>query len=389
MTNPRLDLLTDYPFARLRALLGDSRPPDGGEPLVMSIGEPQHPAPAMVAEVLADNAHLWGKYPPIDGTPDFRDAVTDWLAMRYGTPKGAVGVLPLSGTREGLFMAAALAVPEAKGGARPLVATPNPFYQVYSGAAVMAGAEPLFLPATRETGFLPDLDALTDEHWARMALFYLCSPGNPQGAVADMDYLKKAIGFAREHGFILATDECYGEIYNGEPPPGALQACKEMGAGFENVLVFHSLSKRSNVPGLRSGFVAGDADLISKFQRLRSYGGATVPMPVMAASAALWRDEAHVEENRALYREKFRMAHDALGADVPAGGFFLWLDAGDGENAAKRLWTEAGVRVLPGAYLARPGPDGANPGQSFIRVALVHDLETVADALDRISRVIG
>lgn len=392
MWNPRLDQLNDYPFDRLRALLGDATPPAGVRPLVMSIGEPQHCPPALVAEVLAAHAPLWGKYPPVEGTPAFREAVTAWLGRRYGVPAGTVGVLPLSGTREGLFMTGALTVPETVGGRTPAVLMPNPFYQVYSGAAIMAGAEPIFLSATAINGFLPDLDAVTEDTWTRTALLFLCSPANPQGAVADAAYLQKAIALARDFGFVLAVDECYGEIYDRVPPPGALEVALALGGSFANLLVFHSLSKRSNVPGLRSGFVAGDPELIDRFKRLRSYGGATLPMPVLEASAALWRDEAHVAENRALYRAKFDHASSLLqgrlGFRRPEGGFFLWLNVGDGEAAAKRLWQEAGVRVLPGAYLARPDASGVNPGAPYIRVALVHEPEIAAEGLTRLVEVV-
>ncbi|MEO5335406.1 MAG: aminotransferase class I/II-fold pyridoxal phosphate-dependent enzyme [Magnetospirillum sp. WYHS-4] len=388
MHNPRLDLLTDYPFDRLRALLGDSMPPRELAPLTLSIGEPQHTPPALIAETLAANAHLWGKYPPVDGTPEFRAAVDAWLMRRYGV--SGVPSLPLSGTREGLFMAAALAVGEAKGGGRPLVLVPNPFYQVYSGAAVMWGAEPVFLPATKATGFLPELEALDGDTFRRTTALFLCSPANPQGTMADLDYLKRAIVQARRHDFLLIVDECYAEIYDRDPPSGALQACRELGEGFGKVLSFHSLSKRSSAAGLRSGFVAGDPEFIGLFRRLRSYGGATLPLPVLAASAALWNDEVHVVANRDLYRHKFDLADAILGPRVerPPGGFFLWLAVDDGERAAFRLWTEAGLRVLPGAYLARDGADGHNPGAGYIRVALVHDLATTEEALRRLVNVL-
>jgi N-succinyldiaminopimelate aminotransferase len=275
-------------------------------------------------------------------------------------------------------------------GQRPAVLLPNPFYQVYVGAAVMAGAEPVFVPSPEGQ---PDFAALPDAVLSRAALAFLCSPANPQGRVASLERLQDSIRLARRFGFTLALDECYAEIYGQAPPPGGLEACAALGGGMENVLVFHSLSKRSSVPGLRSGFVAGCPELIGAFQRLRSYGGATLPLPVLAASAALWRDEAHVDENRRLYRAKFDLAQrhleGRLGFQRPEGGFFLWLDVGDGEEAAKRLWREAGIRVLPGAYLARDGADGVNPGSRFIRVALVHDLATTDMALSRLASVLG
>jgi N-succinyldiaminopimelate aminotransferase len=394
MRNSRLDLLTDYPFQRLAELLHGLAP--GREPVIMSIGEPQHQPPAFVAEILTAEKAGWGKYPPMNGTDSFRAAAADWARRRFALAPGRLDpdrhVLPLSGTREGLFQVAQLVLDPANDD-KKLVLLPNPFYQVYAGATLLAGGEPVFMPATIETGFLPDFAALPPGLLDRVALAYFCSPANPQGAVASAGRLKQLVELARRHHFVLAVDECYSEIYHGAPPAGILAAAQELGDDFANVLAFHSLSKRSSAPGLRSGFVAGDAQLITAFSRLRAYGGAAVPLPILAASEALWRDEAHVEANRALYEAKFDLADRILG-DLPAyhrpaGGFFLWLAVGDGEQAARRLWREAGIRVLPGAYLARPGADGANPGASYIRIALVHDLATTRRALTRIAEVLS
>ncbi|HVI52803.1 MAG TPA: aminotransferase class I/II-fold pyridoxal phosphate-dependent enzyme [Candidatus Sulfotelmatobacter sp.] len=395
MVNPRLDLLTDYPFQRLAALLQGE---PGDEPLIMSIGEPQHRPPAFVAEILAKEAAGWNKYPPMAGTPDFRKAAGGWLMRRFGLSDAAFDpdkqILPLAGTREGLYQIAQLVVAEAKSGAKPpVVLLPNPFYQVYAGAALMAGAEPVFVSATAETGFLPDFASLPEEILSRTALAYLCTPGNPQGAVASLERLQATIQLARQYGFVLAVDECYSEIYDAAKPAGALEACRELGGSYRGVVVFHSLSKRSSAPGLRSGFVAGDPDLIAPFGRLRAYAGATIPTPILAASAALWRDEEHVEINRFAYRAKIDAAQAILGNRLgfyrPQGGFFLWLNVGDGEQAARTLWEKAGIRVLPGAYLARPGAGGVNPGQPYIRVALVHELEIVRKAIGRMNDVLG
>ena len=317
---------------------------------------------------------------------------------RFGLAEGSFDadkqLIPLAGTREGLYQIAQLVISETKPGAKPpVVLLPNPFYQVYAGAALMAGAEPVFVPATAETGFLPDFAALDEETLNRTALAYLCTPGNPQGAVASLEQLKAAIQLARRHDFVLAVDECYSEIYDRDElrPAGALEACQALGGSYANVVVFHSLSKRSSAPGLRSGFVAGDPEIIAPFSRLRAYAGATLPGPILAASAALWRDEEHVEANRFAYRAKFDVAEEILGNRPgftrPAGGFFLWLNVGDGEVAAKTLWEQSGIRVLPGAYLARPGADGVNPGQPYIRIALVHDLDTVREAMTRIAQL--
>ncbi|WP_142850625.1 aminotransferase class I/II-fold pyridoxal phosphate-dependent enzyme, partial [Telmatospirillum sp. J64-1] len=305
MFNDRLDLLTDYPFQRLTALLAGIEPDAAaGAPMVMSIGEPQHAPPAFVPAILTEQAAGWGKYPPMAGTPDFRSAVADWLTRRFSLPEGMVQpdrhVVPVAGTREALYMIAQVVC--ATSGERPVVLMPNPFYQVYYGAAVMAGAEPVLVPAGPETGFLPDFAALPQEVLSRTALAYLCTPGNPQGAVASREMLEDAIKLARIHGFVLAMDECYSEIYDSEIPAGSLEACAALGGSMDKVVIFHSLSKRSSAPGLRSGFVAGDTEIIARFSRLRAYGGAALPLPILAASTALWRDEAHVEENRRLYR---------------------------------------------------------------------------------------
>jgi N-succinyldiaminopimelate aminotransferase len=394
--NPCLDSLSDYPFAALRALLAEVTPRGGEAPIAMSLGEPQHQPPPLLAETLAAHAHEWNLYPPMAGTPELRAAIADWLVRRYRLPQGMLSperhVLSLAGTKEGLYLAAMLAVPQRKAGAQPVVLVPNPYYLVYNGAATMAGAEPVFLDAVRDNGFLPDLDGIPAATLARTALCYLCSPANPQGTIASLDYLKKAIRLARTHDFVLAIDECYAEIYDREPPPGGLEACAALGEGLTNVLVFHSLSKRSSAPGLRSGFVAGDPELIGRFLHLRNYGGCQVPLPIQAAATALWRDEAHVIENRARYRRKFDLAAAALagrcGFYRPQGGFYLWLEVGDGERTAVALWREAAVRVLPGGYIARPGNGAANPGQSYIRLALVHDEATLETAFARIRRVL-
>ena len=396
MHNNILDQLTDYPFDRLRALLRDVEPPTGRPQIHMQIGEPKHAPPEFIGPTLVDNMADWGRYPPPNGPEALREAITDWLARRYDLPAGMIdpgrNVAVVSGTREALFMAALLAVPEQKAGAKPIVLMPNPFYQVYVGAAAMARAETVLLPAGPETGFQPDFASLDPAILERTALAYLNSPANPQGSIADLEMLESAIELARRYDFVLAVDECYSEIYTAEPPPGGLSACAKIADGgvdtCRNVLVFHSLSKRSNVPGLRSGFVAGDPDLIALLLRLRQYGGAQLPLPVMNASEALWCDEAHVEQSRALYREKFDLALDILdgayGATRPGGAFYLWLDVGDGAVAAESLWKQAGIRVLPGEYLAQTDPAGSNPGRRFIRVALVHDIETTRDAISRI-----
>jgi N-succinyldiaminopimelate aminotransferase len=391
-----LERLAENPFARLGELLAGIQPRVNAPPILMSVGEPQHATPALASRVIAASAALWNRYPPPQGTLEYRAACARWLARRYRLPPEMITaerhVLSLCGTKEGLFQAGLLAVPESKAGKRPLVLIPNPYYLVYAGGATLAGAELVFLDASAENGFLPDLDALTPEQLERCALFYLCTPANPQGAIAGLDYLKRAIKLARDWDFVLAIDECYCEIYDRARPPGALEAALALGGDLRNLLVFHSLSKRSNAAGLRCGFVAGDPALIQRFQHLRSYGGAQVPLPLQQAAIALWDDEAHVEPNRALYRRKFDIAERLLagrhGFYRPPGGFFLWLDVGDGEAAAKRLWREAAIRALPGGYIARPNARGGNPGRRYIRLALVHDDATVEAGLTRLMSVL-
>ena len=407
--NKRFFMLNDYPFERLRSLLKGITPPSGS-PIIMSVGEPQHSPPSFLRKILDANSDLWSRYPPIKGTPEFRAAVTHWLTRRFNLPDGLLDsdrhVLPVAGTREALYLIAHLVIPRHKSGKRTAVLIPNPFYQVYVGAAVMAGAEPIYVPAHWRTGFLPDFDALNQcktitrknkknnsSPLGRIALAFLCTPANPQGAVATLDYLKKAIAMARHYNFVLAVDECYSEIYDGSPPIGALQACAALGGDLTNVVVFHSLSKRSSVPGLRSGFVAGDPDIIAAFARLRAYGGAAVPLPIMAAATALWQDEYHVTENRTLYRAKMDIAADILGTHFgfrrPPGTFFLWLRVGNGEAAARLLFQHAGLQVLPGAYLAQPDKTGLNPGLPYIRVALVHDIKVTTWALECLRNILG
>jgi aspartate/methionine/tyrosine aminotransferase len=370
--------LPEYAFARLRRLL-DGVPP-GGPELAMSIGEPKHPLPAMVAEVVAAHAHEFAVYPPNEGAAELREAVAGWMARRYGVAVDPESqVIALNGTREGLFNAALALAPEKR---RPVVLMPNPFYQAYGAAALAVGAEPVPVAATEATGFLPDYGALPAALLGRVTLCYLCSPSNPQGAVADEGYLGRLIALAEAHDFRLLVDECYAEIYRDAAPPGALAAARW--ADPERVVVFHSLSKRSNAPGLRSGFAAGGPRSIAAMRQLRTYGGAPLPLPLQRAAAALWRDEVHVEANRALYRAKFELADRVLGGmpgyRSPRAGFFLWLDVGDGEAGTLRLWREAGVRVLPGGYLGRTGAEG-NPGERYIRVALVAELSQVARGL--------
>jgi N-succinyldiaminopimelate aminotransferase len=321
--------------------------------------------------------------------------VAGWLARRFGLPPGLVDpdrhIAPSPGSREGLFMLALVAVaasPRPAGG-RPAVVLPNPFYHAYDGAAVMTGAERVLLDATAANGFVPRLAALDAALLARTELAYLCNPTNPQGMVYDLGQLTEAVRLARRHGFLLAVDECYSEIYDGAAPPGVLQACAELGQGLDNVVALHSLSKRSSAPGLRAGFVAGDARVVERFVKLISYGGVAMPGPVQAAAAALWDDDTHVTETRAFYRANMDIAERLLGRHAgfyrPAAGFFVWLDVGDGEAAARRLWRDAGVKCMPGGYMARDRGDGSNPGRRYLRLALVHPPPVTETALARVA----
>ncbi|MAZ03258.1 MAG: aspartate aminotransferase [Sneathiella sp.] len=394
MINSELSHLRGSPFDALRGLLDPLTPAPGFDPLLLTIGEPQHKPPQLMIDTLRANEHLYGKYPPIAGTPELRAAITGWLNRRYNLPGDMIdadsNIAPVNGTKEALYMIASVLTERAgHNQPQPAILLPTPYYHVYHAAAVMAGAEPVFLPAGKATHFFPDLDALEPELLDRTSAFYLCNPSNPQGTVADAAYLKAALKLARKHDFMLVVDECYSEIYDQTPPTGILEICAEEGGALDHVLAFHSLSKRSSAAGLRSGFCVGETSLIQTFLNLRSFSGAASPLPVCAAAAALWNDDAHVEENRALYRAKFDMAEEIFGTNFgfyrPEGGFFLWLDVGDGVKAAKRLWTGAAIRVLPGRYLSVAGADGINPGDPYIRVALVAEPENSKEALSRLA----
>ena len=390
MSQPRLPALSDGPFVRLAALLGNEKP--GKEPISLALGDPSGQVPEFVKDAMAREAARFGNYPQIAGTEDWRQAAAGWLNQRFvlgGAIDPEKHVLPLNGTRDGLFSVLFPFVPETKAGGRPIVAMPNPFYQVYAAAALASGAEPLYVPALEENGFLPDYAALPATTLERIAAVYVCSPSNPEGAVADAAYWETLFALAERHDFIVLADECYADIWFDTPPVSALTARFAQSDGFSRLLSFHSLSKRSGLPGLRSGMVAGCADLIAKFRAFRNVAGPQVPTPILAASAACWRDEAHVTANRIAYQEKMAAAERILGNRMkrPAGGFFLWLKVPNGEEATLRLWREEGVRVLPGAYMGRETEaekTQTNPGFSYVRVALVSDLSTILTALERV-----
>ena len=379
------DTLPASPFTRLRALLDDVTPCLA--PVSLALGEPQHAPPDFVLQALKQNLDDYGRYPPIGGTPAWQAAVRSWLKRRFHIDNvlaEATQILPLNGTREGLFLAAQIAPQKADG----LMAMPDPFYQIYASAAVAAGAQPHYLAATQENGFVPALEDISADVLARLRALYLCNPANPQGVVADKAYLEKALELARHYGFILMVDECYAEIYNpdGAPPPSILQIMQDKNLADAPVLAFHSLSKRSNLPGLRSGFVAGGISAMRALSDLRQIAGPQCPLPAQAAAALAWDDDAHVADNRRLYAEKFDLAEtvfaDAYDFQRPAAGFFLWLNVGHGEAAALHLWREQGVRVLPGAYLA--ADEHAAHAAPYIRVALVANMTVMQAALQNL-----
>lgn len=388
MTFPkRFSNLPESTWPRLRSLL-DSHAP-GGTPVAMSIGEPRHAFPDWVGEVLNRHLHEFNSYPPNDGTPELLNAIAGWISKRYGVQVQLDRqIMALNGTREGLFNAALALCPETtRGGKKPAILIPNPFYQVYAFGALAAAAEPIYVPAIAENGFLPDYGNLPPDLLDRVEIAYLCSPSNPQGAVASREYWADLIELAERHDFKVFADECYSELYRGEAPIGALQVASEMGAPPERVVIFHSLSKRSNLPGMRSGFVAGGPENIARIKELRAYAGAPLPYPLQRVAEKVWADEAHVDHNRALYVEKYEMADeifgDVAGFNPPEAGFFLWLPVDDGEAAALKLWVETGVRVLPGAYLGRDGETG-NPGDKYIRVALVAPKQELQGGLNKL-----
>jgi aspartate/methionine/tyrosine aminotransferase len=369
-----------------------------GKPVInLSVGEPQHPIPKFVGPTLDAHLATFGRYPANKGIEPFRRAVAVWLGRRFKLSRPIDPeheVLVLNGTREGLFLAAIAAKRwVSRRAGKPAVLIPNPFYAAYAAGALAADCEPVYLPATRASGFLPDLNALDDALLARTVACYIASPSNPQGAVADRAYLDRLAHLARRFGFLVFADECYCEIYSTDAPAGMLEAS---GPDFANVVVFHSLSKRSSLPGLRVGFAAGDRRFLAPYLELRNVAAPQVPTPAQYVAIAAYGDETHVQENRELYSAKFDLADQIIGDRYgyvrPAGGFFLWLDIskhGGSEMVTKKLWSEAGVRVVPGRYLAREQNDGSNPGEGYIRVAMVQDKAATAEALHRLVAVLG
>jgi N-succinyldiaminopimelate aminotransferase len=395
--NPLLERLHPYPFERLAALLEGSRPPAHLPHIALSIGEPRHAPPAFVAEALLRTTDRLAVYPKAAGLPELRETCADWLRRRFHLPPGAVDpgtmVLPVNGTREGLFSFVQAVLDPADGG---LVMMPNPFYQIYEGATLLAGGEPYYLDTLPGNGFLPDLDAVAEADWNRCRILFICSPGNPTGAVMDEDYLGRVLELSARYGFVVASDECYADIYLEEhrPPPGLLGACIRAGnTGFERCAVFHSLSKRSSVPGLRSGFVAGDPAIMSGFRLYRTYHGCAVPEMVQLASIPAWSDDAHAAENRRLYQRKFDavvpILREVMPVERPEAAFYLWLETPrDDEVFTRALHSAENVTVLPGRYLSRDTAAG-NPGKGRVRVSLVAEAEECLEAARRIARFVS
>lgn len=391
--NPNLDLLQPYPFEKLRQLKAGAQPPAELEHIALSIGEPKHPAPQFALDALSNQLATIANYPVTLGLPELREACADWTTRRFnlkpGTLSSETQVLPVNGTREALFAFVQVAVDSNQ--PSPSVLMPNPFYQIYEGAAILAGAKPVFLNCTEQNGFLCDFDRVPAATWKACQLLFICNPGNPTGAVMSLEQQIKLIELADEHDFIIASDECYSELYFDEntPPPGLLQACAAMGRDdYKRCVIFHSLSKRSNLPGLRSGFVAGDQAIIEKFYQYRTYHGCAMPLFAQAASIAAWRDETHVVENRELYRQKFdrvlAILGDSLPVSRPDASFYLWPQTPVSDTEfARDLFAEQHVTVLPGSYLARDTADG-NPGSHRIRMALVASLDQCELAAQRL-----
>lgn len=392
--NPLLDLLQPYPFEKLRQLFADVTPNAAYKPISLGIGEPKHPTPAFIRQALADNLDGLASYPTTAGSDALRGAIAGWLERRYQLPKidPATQVLPVNGSREALFALAQTVVDPSK---NALVLCPNPFYQIYEGAAYLSGAQPYFVNSDPSRNFAPDFSSVPADVWPRVQLLYLCSPGNPTGAVLSLQNWKELFDLSDRYGFVIAADECYSEIYfKPEAPLGSLEAAYKLGrTGYPRLIAFSSLSKRSNVPGMRSGFVAGDAEILKKFTLYRTYHGSAMSPSVQAASVAAWSDESHVQENRAKYIAKFAritpILQEVLDVALPDAGFYLWARvdktaAISDTDFAKRLYAEYNVTVLPGSYLARVA-HGVNPGQNRIRMALVAEIDECLEAARRIA----
>jgi N-succinyldiaminopimelate aminotransferase len=395
---PNLKHLHPYPFEKLAQLKQGITPPTNKSHIALSMGEPTHDTPHLIQEALLTHLHGLANYPTTKGIPELRQAIAGWISRRFQIPANAVNpetqILPVNGTREALFSFAQCLIDSTK--VAPVVIMPNPFYQIYEGAALLAGAEPYYLNTLEDSGYLPNFDAVPDEIWQRCQLIYICSPGNPTGSVIDQANHEKLLKLAEKHDFVIASDECYTEIYDDEanPPPGFLQTAYNMGnTTFKRCVIFHSLSKRSNAPGLRSGFVAGDAEILKHYFQYRTYHGCAMPLPTQHASIQAWQDEQHVAENRRLYREKFAAFIGILG-DVctvikPPASFYVWLKTPISDTEfAQQLFAQQNITVLPGSYLSRDS-NGVDPGLNHVRIALVAPLDECIEAAQRIKNFLN
>jgi N-succinyldiaminopimelate aminotransferase len=388
--NPDLDRLQPYPFQRLAALFREVSPHSRLSPISLHIGEPKHATPQFIKDALIDGLEGLAKYPTTVGSDALRTAISQWLARRYNipAPDANTQVLPVNGSREALFAFAQAVIDRSR--TEPAVVCPNPFYQIYEGAALLGGATPYFLNTLPESNFACDFDQLTEDVWQRTQLTYVCSPGNPTGRVASLDEWKRLFEMSDRYGFIIAADECYSEIYSDQPPLGAMQAARKLGRNdYRNLVIFSSLSKRSNVPGMRSGFVAGDATILEKFALYRTYHGCAMNPAVQTASIAAWGDETHVMENRRMYKEKFSRVFDilqpVLPVALPDAGFYFWVRTPIADtDFAQALHRDYNVGVLPGSYLARES-QGINPGANYVRIALVAEINETLEAARRIA----
>ena len=390
--NENLELLNDYPFQRLNDLLKGIEAPKDKKELILSIGEPQHKPPKFVKEIINKNYIKWAKYPPTLGMDKLNIASINWIKRRFKLTKGMVNykdnIVQLAGTREGLFNIALALNPRKKNNLKPAILIPDPFYQVYAGASRISGADPVFVSSLKENNFIPAFSNVDKKTLSRTSLIYVCSPSNPEGASLKLEDWKDLIFLARNNNSTLVVDECYTDIYSDIPPMGVLEACEKLNTNISNIISFHSLSKRSNLPGLRSGFAVGDKNIITNFKKLRHYCAGQQPIPIQEAATALWDDDDHAEKNRQKYKKKFQLAKSIFKKDygfyIPDGGFYLWLNVGNGEKTTQELWNKERIKVMPGAYLSRE-----ETSKKYIRIALVSTIEETNSALKSIYNLLN
>lgn len=390
--NENLKLLNDYPFQRLNNLLKNINVPKGKKPLILSIGEPQHKPPQFIKEIINKNFIKWSKYPPTLGLNQLNIASINWLKRRFQLTKENINaednIVQVAGTREGLFNIALALNPKTKNGKKPAILIPEPFYQVYAGAARLSGADPIFVSSLKENRFIPAFSKIDKKILNRTSMIYICSPSNPEGVALNLEDWEKLINLARDNNSTLIVDECYTDIYSDKPPLGIIEACEKLNTNISNIVSFHSLSKRSNVPGIRSGFAVGDIHIIKNFKKLRHYCAGQQPIPIQEAAIALWNDDTHAIKNRLKYKRKFEIAKSIFKTKydfyIPDGGFYLWLNVGESEKITKILWEKKSIKVMPGNYLSK-----LNNSKSYIRIALVLNIKETTEALNEINKVLN